>query len=68
MSSNNGERQALIASVESHERDLEAALGELRVAVRHQFDLGEQLGEQLSEHPLPWLIGAVLAGLWLGSR
>jgi hypothetical protein len=68
MSSDNGERRALIASVESHERELEAALGDLRVAVHRQFAVGEQLGEQLSEHPLPWLIGAVLAGLWLGSR
>lgn len=57
-------RQELLASAARHEQELERALVDLRRVVRRPFKIGERIGQ----HPLPWLIGAALIGLWLGSR
>lgn len=62
------ERRELIASVESHERELELALGDLRRALQRPFEVGDRLGEQLGQHPLPWLAAGVLVGIWLARR
>jgi len=62
------QRHELIAGVESHERELEQALDDLRRALHRPFAVGDHLGEHVSEHPLPWLVSSLLAGLWLGSR
>ncbi len=64
MSNVEGERGALIASVQSHQRELEVAMGDLRRALHRPF----AVGEQMSEHPLPWLISGLLVGIWFGSR
>jgi hypothetical protein len=57
-------RQELLAAAALHEQELERAVVELKQAVRRPFAIGERIGQ----HPLPWLFGAVLVGLWLGSR
>ncbi|MDX2165781.1 MAG: hypothetical protein SF182_01910 [Deltaproteobacteria bacterium] len=62
------ERRELIASVESHERELELALRDLRRALQRPFAVGERIGAELSDHPLPWLAAGLLAGIWLGRR
>ena len=57
-------RQQLLASAERHEQELEKALVDLKHAVQRPF----AIGDHIREHPLPWLIGSLLIGLWLGSR
>lgn len=64
MDDGDAERRALIASVGAHERELQAALDDVRRAVRHTV----AVGERIAENPVPWLVGALLAGLWLGRR
>jgi len=61
-------RQQLLAAAERHEQELEHALVDLERAVWRPFALGEQLGERISTHPVPWLLATVLVGFWLGSR
>ena len=61
-------REALVSSLERHEEDLEQALDELKVAVQRPFAIGERVAQHIGEHPLPWIAGALLIGLWLGSR
>lgn len=61
-------RDALVSSLERDEEELEQALGELKLAVRRPFAVGEHVARHIGEHPLPWLAGALLIGLWLGSR
>jgi len=61
-------REALVSSLERDEEELEQALDELKVAVRRPFAIGENAAQHIAEHPLPWLVGALLVGLWLGSR
>jgi len=56
-------RQELLTSAAHHEEELEQALVDLKHAVR-PFAIGDRVGQ----HPVPWLIGAVLIGVWLGSR
>lgn len=57
-------RQELLAAAARHEQELERAVVELKHAVRRPF----AIGEHVARHPLPWLFGAALVGLWLGSR
>jgi hypothetical protein len=57
-------REEMLAAAARHEEELERALVDLKHAVKRPF----AIGERLAQHPLPWLIGAVLVGLWLGSR
>jgi len=58
------ERQALRQSIEDDKAELLDAVDELKAAVQHQF----QLRERISAHPVPWLVGGFLLGLWLSSR
>jgi hypothetical protein len=57
-------RQELLEAAARHEQELERALVDLKQSVRRPFAIGERVGQ----HPFPWLFGAVLVGLWLGSR
>jgi hypothetical protein len=61
-------REALVTSVARHEEELEQALDELKEAVQRPFALGDHLAQHIGQHPIPWLVGAVVVGLWLGSR
>jgi len=58
------EREALRQSIEEDKAELLDAVDELKAAVTHQF----QLRERIAEHPVPWLVGGFLLGLWLSSR
>jgi hypothetical protein len=58
------EVEALRETVEQRERELEAAVRELKAAAKRAIGPGEWF----REHPLPFLAGAVLVGWWLGSR
>ncbi len=58
------EREALRLSIEEDKAELLDAVDELKAAVQSHF----QLRERIVEHPIPWLVGGFLLGLWLGSR
>jgi hypothetical protein len=55
---------ALRENVEQRERELEAAVRDLKAAAKRIMGPTEWL----REHPLPFLAGAVLVGWWLGGR
>jgi hypothetical protein len=57
-------REELVASAERSERELQVAIEDLKQAVKQPFGIGERI----AEHPLPWMVGGVLVGLWLGIR
>ena len=57
-------REELVASAERNERDLQVAIEDLKQAVKQPFGIGERISEQ----PVPWMIGGLLVGFWLGSR
>ena len=59
-----GEREALRQSIEADKAELLDAVDELKAAVTREF----QLRESIAEHPVPWLVGGFLIGLWLSSR
>jgi len=56
-------REVLRQSIELDKAELLDAVDELKTAVQSQFDLRERIGE----HPVPWLVGGFLFGLWLSS-
>lgn len=58
------EREVLRQSIEEDKAELLDAVGELKAAVQSQF----QLRDRIAEHPVPWLVGGFLVGLWLSSR
>jgi hypothetical protein len=58
------EREILRQAIEDDKAELLDAVGELKAAVTNQF----QLRERIAEHPVPWLVGGFLLGLWLSSR
>ena len=58
------EREVLRQAIEDDKAELLDAVGELKAAVTNQF----QLRERIAEHPVPWLVGGFLLGLWLSSR
>jgi hypothetical protein len=55
---------ALRENVEQRERELEAAMQDLKVAARRMIGPTEWV----RDHPLPFLAGAVFVGWWLGGR
>lgn len=61
-------RQQLLETAARHEQELERAIGDLKHAVHRPFEAGERVREHITAHPIPWLVGSVLIGLWLGSR
>jgi hypothetical protein len=58
------EREALRQSIEENKAELVDAVDELKAAVTSQF----QLRSRIAEHPIPWMVGGFLVGLWLSSR
>ncbi len=58
------EREALRQSIEQDKAELLDAVDELKAVVTSRF----QLRERIAEHPVPWLVGGFLFGLWLSSR
>jgi hypothetical protein len=58
------EREHLRAEVERDEQELREAVEELKDAISRPF----HVIERVKENPLPWMITAVLAGFWFGSR
>lgn len=62
------ERQALVVAATQHRQEVQRALADLKNAVQDSFAVGDQLWKHIGQHPLPWLVTGLLAGLWLGSR
>ena len=58
------EREVLRHAIERDEAELRDAVEELKVAVQSEFSLRNQI----SNHPVPWLIGGFALGAWLGRR
>ncbi len=58
------ERELLRQSIERDEAELRDAVDELKAAVQSEFSLRSQI----STHPLPWLVGGFMLGVWLGRR
>jgi len=61
-------RQQLLETAARHEDELEQAIGDFKQAVHRPFAIGEHVHAHISAHPIPWLVGSLLIGLWLGSR
>lgn len=62
------QRAELLEQAERHERELARAVEDLKGAVRRPFAVATRMREQLGAHPLPWMLSALLIGVWLGSR
>ena len=58
-------RAELLDAVARHERELDRAVADLKDAVRRP--LVARVRGQISDHPLPWILSALLVGCWLGS-
>lgn len=61
------QRRELLAQAYRHERELQQAVSELRGAVQRPLQVATRLRAQLDGR-LPWMIGGLLLGIWLGSR
>ncbi len=55
---------ATIREVEESQQELSHALGDLEGVVRKSVDPARWI----TERPLPWLLGGLVLGLWLGSK
>ncbi|HSP98126.1 MAG TPA: hypothetical protein VL049_12925 [Candidatus Dormibacteraeota bacterium] len=58
-------RAELLDAVARHERELDSAVADLKDAVRRP--LVTRVRGQIGDHPLPWILSALLIGCWLGS-
>jgi hypothetical protein len=58
------ERAALQQSLEEHRRELQTAVEQLKEAARSWTDPREPIRER----PVPWLLGGLALGIWLGWR
>lgn len=52
------------AEIERHSRELEEALTKLKEATKRPLGLANRIRDE----PMIWLSGALVVGLWLGSR
>jgi hypothetical protein len=57
-------REQVLPAVERSEQEFREAIDELQTVVQSQLDVSKWVAER----PLPWLIGGLLFGLWLGQR
>jgi len=57
-------RDALRRAVVNDTQELRRAVGQLRSVVRQRADVPGHIARR----PYPWLGGAFLVGMWLGSR
>jgi hypothetical protein len=58
------EHTATIREVEESQQELSQALGDLEGIVRSSVDPARWI----TERPLPWLLGGLVLGLWLGTK
>jgi hypothetical protein len=58
------EHAATIREVEDSQQELSHALGDLEGIVRRSVDPARWI----MERPLPWLLGGLVLGLWLGTK
>ena len=58
------QREGLLQSIERDQEEVRVAVRELTGAARSRLDVSEHI----KEFPLTWAIGALLVGIWLGSR
>jgi hypothetical protein len=57
-------RVTMISEVEESQQELRQALGDLEGVVRRSVDPTRWI----TERPLPWLLGGLVLGLWLGAK
>jgi hypothetical protein len=58
------DQAAPICEVEESQRELSQALGDLEDAVQRSVDPARWI----TKRPLPWLLGGLVLGLWLGTK
>lgn len=58
------EHAAAISQIEDSQRELTEALQELEGAVWSSVDPGRSIRQR----PLPWLLGGLALGVWLGAK
>jgi len=58
------ERETLLQSIQRDQQEVRLAVQELTGAARSSLDVRERI----REFPLAWAAGALLVGMWLGSR
>ena len=63
MSMDVDQREVLRQSIERDEAELRDAMDELTLAVKKELTLGTQI----ASHPVPWLVGGFLLGVWLAQ-
>ena len=55
---------ATLREVEESQQELSQALGDLEGIVRRSVDPARWI----TQRPLPWLLGGIVLGLWLGTK
>ena len=58
------QREDLLQSIERDQEDVRVAVQELTGAAQSKLDVSEHI----KRFPLTWALGALLVGVWLGSR
>ena len=58
------QRQMLQQTIKCDQEELREAVQELAETARVRL----RFAERIKESPLPWLVGGLLFGLWLGSQ
>jgi hypothetical protein len=58
------EHAAAIREVEESQQELNQALGDLEGIVRSSVDPARWI----TDRPLPWLLGVLVLGFWLGTK
>jgi hypothetical protein len=56
-------RQELLRSIERDRAEMRRAVDDLRRAARKLSPR-----DRMVSHPMPWILGALLLGVWLGNR
>jgi hypothetical protein len=56
--------EVLRQSIEHNEAELRDAVDEMTTAVKSELTLRGLI----AEHPVPWLLGGIVLGLWLSRR
>jgi len=56
-------RQELLRSIEHNRAEMRRAVDDLRGAARKLSPR-----DRIVSHPMPWILGALLLGVWLGNR
>lgn len=58
------EHAAAVREVEESQQELSQALGDLEGVVRNSVDPAKWI----TDRPLPWVLGVLGLGLWLGTK